>query len=249
MSLSKIERLAALLVAVLTVACSQGEATDAAAPAPPAGLFGTLPIYWGEDQELTDLLDADAEPGWVRKLLEEQVVLRPMDALEEEALEGVDRLILAQPRPLAPSENVAFDRWVREGGRVLIFADPMLTSHSRFGLGDRRRPQDVVLISPILAHWGLELRFDENQPDGERIERSGNQAYPVELAGQFVPADQGEDASCDISPGGLVARCRIGEGHATLFADAALLEWHASGEPPQERREALEKLVTTSLDP
>ena len=51
---------------------------------------------------------------------------------------------------------------MRGGGRVLLFADPMLTRHSAFALGDRRRPQDVVLLSPILARWRLELQFDES---------------------------------------------------------------------------------------
>ena len=67
--------------------------------------------------------------------------------------------MMIQPRPLSPQENVALDNWVAAGGRLLLFADPALTEDSAFAIGDRRRPQDVVLLSPILARWGLELEL------------------------------------------------------------------------------------------
>jgi hypothetical protein len=102
----------------------------------------------------------------------------------------------------------------------------MLTADSTYALGDRRRPQDIVLLSPILARWGLELRFDEDQPAGEHdaARESAGAALPVNLPGQFASRPGGHDARCAIVREGLVARCRIGRGRALIVADAALFE-------------------------
>ena len=204
------------------------------------GLFTTLPIYWGEGGDIASVLNGQVEDGWVRQALEENSEILPLDTLEAGALNGIDQVILAQPRPLAPSENVAFDNWLREGGRALIFADPMLTQHSDHPLGDPRRPHDMVVISPILARWGLDLVFDEEQPSGERFVPAEGSTLPVELAGHFEPLDEAGYADCDLSAEGLVADCKVGEGRALLIADAALLDDH---HPDAARKSALASLI------
>jgi hypothetical protein len=185
----------------------------------PLGLFTSLPIWWGEANDMAARISAPQEPHWARAVLEEghRVVL--LDTLLKP--EGFADLIMAQPRPLEPQENVALDRWVRGGGHLLLFADPMLTWESRFALGDRRRPQDTVLLSPILGHWGLVLQFDAAQPDTAR-ENAGT-GLPVRLAGTLV-ARPGGDASCRTEQVGLIAECRIGKGRALIVADCAMLE-------------------------
>lgn len=197
------------------------------------GLFGSLPIYWGEATELPSLIAGAEPPGWVRQELERRYHLRLLDVLGPsqgaDTLAGIHSLLLAQPRALSGVENVALDDWVRDGGRLLLFADPILTAHSDFGLGDRRRPKDVALISPILAHWGLELRFDEDQPGSEQQVQLFDLAYPVAFAGHFVRIESaGESAAadtrCELHAGGLAAQCAIGKGRVLLIADAALLD-------------------------
>lgn len=188
---------------------------------PPLGLFTSLPIYWAETSSIAEAIDGKASPHWARTALDRDYRVKPLDTLEAAELSGIERLVLAQPRPLAPAENVALDDWVRGGGRLLLFADPFLTERSRFPIGDKRRPQDVVLVSPILAHWGLELRFDEEQGEGERTARIGGRTVPVHLAGHLA-ADAG--GSCSIADGGLTADCAVGKGRVLVVADAALLE-------------------------
>ena len=230
--------LLALLGALAIVASSLAVWGGYSAPPAPAarpmmGLFTSLPIWWGESESIAETLAEPPQPHWVRSLLEQRYRVTPLDTLGPDALPPL--LLIAQPRPLAPQENVALDTWVRQGGRVLLFADPMLTWHSRFAIGDKRRPQDVVLLSPILYRWGLELRIDEAQPGGER-EMAG---LPVNLPGWLVLTGQGHKAHCDLSPQGLVARCRIGKGRATIVADAALLEPEAAS----DGQDALEGLL------
>lgn len=201
----------------------------------PLGLFTSLPILWSEQADLRDVLTASEGPHWARAVLERRGKVVALDTLLD--LSRLDRMIIAQPRPLSPDENVALDRWVREGGRVLLFADPMLTQDSTFALGDRRRPQDVALMSPILGRWGLELRFDDQQPDGLR-ENTG-EALPVNLAGELAPRAGGVDARCAIGPQALVARCNVGKGRAIIVADAALLEAGDGAETQADRLDAL----------
>lgn len=241
--------LTALLALGLT-ACSLAPRQEETVVKPRVGLFSSLPIYWGEG-DLTDLI-GDAAPGgiWVRQELEKRFDLVPLDTLEADALEGLDRVILAQPRALAPSENAAFDSWVEAGGRAVILADPMLTRHSRYPLGDKRRPQDVVLISPLLDHWGVELQFDEAQPEGERVALLSGQAIPVNLAGRFAAKAEGAgETPCSVSDEGLLARCRLGQGEVDLFADAAVLDWEGPDAVGEERRAALWHLLAPLTRP
>ena len=232
------------MLAVLLAACSTGKISEEAAPKHPVGLFSTLPIYWGEG-DMAAILDGSNSRDWVRDLIEQRFDIEPLDTVESDAIDGLDRIIMAQPRPLAPSENVALDNWGRAGGRLLIFADPLLTRHSDFALGDRRRPQDVVLLSPILTRWGLELRFDDAQPSEERlISASGNQ-YPVNLAGQFVATGDGK---CTISEAGLFAWCSVGNGRVTLMADAAILDSEETAATSAQRQVLLATLIGDALN-
>lgn len=226
---------------------------------PELGLFSTLPIFWGETAQLSDLIAQDREAHWARPVLERVYRLTPLDILSTEAGAGLDGdrnddrsgrlayLMMAQPRALSAAENVALDGWVRDGGRLLLFADPMLTAHSAFAIGDKRRPHDVVLLSPILAHWGLRLEFDDTQPAEERIVAILGAQVPVDLPGRLVHASDGEASGvvCQIVAGGLAAMCKIGGGQALIIADAAVLDGHAA--EIASRQLALESLASQAF--
>ena len=209
-------------------------------PATRLGLFTSLPIFWSESGSIAETLEGAGEPHWVRTQLEEDHELVPLDTLDGPDLAATGRLVMAQPRALAPAENVALDAWVQGGGRLVLFADPFLTEHSRFGLGDRRRPQDSVVLSPILRRWGLELTFDDEQPAGERRIEFAGHAIPLRLAGAFRLAPSAPHAKCELGPEGVFATCVIGKGRALIVADAAVLE---AERPAEEGRAALEALV------
>lgn len=226
----------------LATACHADEQPpgQTATELPELGLMGTIPIFWGETDNFSELLEGNGASHWARPLLEAHYRLRPLDELSEEALAGLDSLLLAQPRALSPAENVALDAWVRRGGRLLLFADPMMTGESRFALGDRRRPQDVILLSPILDHWGLALQFDADREPGYEAVQAGGAPIPVNLPGSLAA---GQDSACEVTAG-LLARCVIGEGRAVVLADAALLDLH---EPHPAAAPALEWLIAESL--
>jgi hypothetical protein len=208
----------------LPAACHADEPAPEREALPELGLMGTIPIYWGEAGDFGEVLAGGENAHWARARLEDDYRLSPLDTLDEASLKGIDLLLLAQPRALSPAENVALDAWVRSGGRLLLFADPMLTGESRFAIGDRRRPQDVILLSPILDHWCLVLAFDEDRPPGPAVVRAAGTAIPVNLPGSI---DVGEaEADCAILVPEVLAECRIGRGSAVVLADAALLDLH-----------------------
>lgn len=233
---------AALLAAALLLFAPAVHAGDRAEPPadaeakPELGLMGTIPIYWGEVSGVAEVLSGEAAPHWARAQLEQDFRLRPLDRLDASALEGLSFLLLAQPRALTPPESVALDDWVRGGGHLLLFADPLLTGESRFPIGDRRRPQDVILLSPLLDHWGLQLQFVEDQPGDTVLLQTDGPPIPVRFPGRFAPMDGDRaetGADCTLSAADTLARCRIGDGTGIVLADAALLDLH--GENPQAR--------------
>lgn len=214
-------------------------------PPRPLLLFTSLPIYWAEAPDLATTLKGEEQPHWARRALETKWALRPVDTLDAATLGGQRDLLIIQPRPLSPAENVALDDWVAEGGHLLLFADPVLTAHSAFALGDRRRPQDIVLLSPILARWGLRLELDERQAAGRRAVALGKGvAITVDVSGSFARSPGGRgDAVCRIEADALLADCRVGRGRMVAIADAALFE--ALDDPGSEadRRAVLDALL------
>ncbi len=207
------------------------------------GLFTSLPIQWREAGTIREHLGNDAPPHWALAVLQSHGTVRPVDSFmggrNGTPLKGVNLLVMAQPRPLAPRENVALDAWVRKGGRLLLFADPMLTGDSRFSPGDPRRPQDMVMLSPILAHWGLRMEFDEDQLPADHLVQVGGAEIRVDLPGRLVLAENA--GKCAVLADGVAATCEIGRGRLLIVADAALLEDGAGDEPRSVH--ALEQLL------
>lgn len=214
-------------------------------PQHPTGLFTTLPILWNEAPDVAGLLKHDEAPHWARAELGARGPVVALDVLGGPdgtgRLAGLDRLVIAQPRPLGPAENVALDAWVRGGGHLLLLADPALTADSAFPVGDPRRPQAVALLSPILKRWGLELRFDDSQPFGERVVDAMGVPVPTNLAGRW--ASEGR-ANCRLWGDALLVTCAIGKGRVVALADAAVLD---RDDPAGLRRKAFAALLDTAF--
>lgn len=237
--------LRAVIVALAIAAAVWAWTRQGSAPAGRLGLFTSLPILWNEEPDLAGLLRADAKPHWARAVLAKRGAVVALDRLaaaegEGAPLAGLDRIVIAQPRPLAPDENLALDAWVRGGGKLLLFADPALSEPSAFALGDPRRPQDLVLLSPILGRWGLELTFDEAATDRPRTAGVMGVAIPVDRPGRFRLTG----STCRLWGEGVAATCRVGRGRVLALADSDLL---ARDDPDGARAKALGHLLDSAF--
>ena len=226
---------------LLTVMAALAAAVASPLAARSSGLFTSLPIRWPEASDMSSLLNAMDRPHWALGVLAKEGALRPVDRVMPgpSGLDGLDLLIMAQPRPLAPDENAALDRWLHSGGRLLLFADPLLTADSAFAIGDRRRPEALAMVQPLLRHWGLRMQTDPDQLAGEHNADVFGAAVPVDLPGRLIAVSGA--GRCRMAKDGVAALCRIGRGRALIVADAALFD-SPEGKAP-DRAAALTALL------
>ncbi len=200
-------------------------------PKPRLGLMTTLPLQWSEGGIEADLAkDAAPHPAFTR--LSAQYNITPIDDLKAWAPKPKQLLLFAQPRAFAPSELVWIDNWVRQGGLVLILADPALQWGSLYPLGDKRRPLFTSMLSPLFDYWGVELVLPLEDEAPASMRKIGLFNIRTVTAGEWLPKANGDKGGCTILAKGLLADCRIGKGRAVLVADADFLDtafWEGRG--------------------
>jgi hypothetical protein len=128
--------------------------------------------------------------------LEQRYTVQPIGVADAASLKGQALLLMAHPRAQPAEALVELDQWVRRGGHVLLLADPRLDWPSERPLGDLLRPPPMFADTGLLSHWGLALS----------------------------EAGLASSGACGIADRGLIARCRIGQGSATVIADADFID-------------------------
>lgn len=162
---------------------------------PALAMVTSLPLVFGEQFGL----EKGGSPALTR--LEQRYKVLPIGVADQQSLQGKGLLLMAHPRAQPAEVLVQLDQWVRGGGRLLLLADPRLDWPSERPLGDRLRPQPAFADTGLLKHWGLTM----TAPDPGSENSSGHLA---------------SSGSCIIVGGGMIARCPIGKGWATIIADA-----------------------------
>jgi len=223
-------------VALLLLAQCTGTPPDPPADRPRIQLMTSLPLVWGEGASMESILSGETEPAPIYRYWQDRYDIAAVDSLENLDREDPDIVILAQPRAMDPADLADLDSWVRAGGAVIILTDPDLAWPSDLPLGDPRRPLVTGLLSPLLDHWGLELVADADDSADLVTLRLGNHGFATRGVGMLQPisAARRADARCDTGEGGVIARCRIGQGQAIVVADADFL--NAALWPGEARR-------------
>jgi ABC-type uncharacterized transport system len=186
----------------------------------------SLPLFWGEG-DVGDILGNRSGKARILSALETQRRVIPLETAERASLASVRILMIAQPRRLAPAELVELDVWLRNGGRLLVFTDPLLDWPSELPLGDVRRAPPVGLLDPLLAHWGLELGDADMAAPSIQFGEIGQQRVVTAHAGTWSEAGH----RCKVESA-LLAVCHVRHGVAFLVADVDLLNaalWGAEG--------------------
>jgi len=203
------------LIAATALAFSFRPRSPEGIEARPAGqqptllLLTSLPLVFNEQFSLR----AGGSPTLT--VLKTRYRVLPISVTDEKELAKSELLLMAHPFAQPAQDLVALDAWVRRGGRILLLADPMLEWPSSRPLGDPLRPPPMFTDTGLLAHWGLRLDLPERR--GPVFRKLGGQDVlalsPGKLSGR-----------CDVAADRLVAHCHIGKGHATVVADADLLD-------------------------
>jgi hypothetical protein len=162
---------------------------------PDLALVTSLPLIFSEEFKI----EGSGSPALTR--LEQRYKIMPIGVADQQSLKGRHLLLMAHARAQPADVLVELDQWVRGGGKLLLLADPKLDWPSERPLGDNLRPQPAFADTGLLSHWGLELTGPEaaNGPSTGHLTSSG---------------------SCIVVGGGMIARCPIGKGWATVIADA-----------------------------
>ncbi|SEI75620.1 hypothetical protein SAMN05518849_101796 [Sphingobium sp. AP50] len=176
---------------------------------PDLAVITGLPLFWDE------MGKGGPRDAPIISILRTRFTIIPMDDPLQLKTSPARRLLLAQPRALAPAQLVAIDQWVRDGGTALVLADPLLRWPSDLPLGDRRRAPSVSLLQPLLTHWGFRpvdikaAEMRERTPDGYVVTLSGVQLFRSGPDGRIVgPGDW------------IVNRKKMGRGEVLLLGDA-----------------------------
>ncbi|GAA3996046.1 DUF4350 domain-containing protein [Sphingomonas humi] len=213
-----------LLLGAMLCACKADGAAQGGGPKPELALLTSLPIVFGERFGL----DQQAQPLLAE--LEADYKVTAVDGPEQLRPGGL--LLAVQPQALTAERLVALDKWVRDGGRIVLLADPLLRFDSGRPLGDKFRPPLRYPDTGLLAHWGVTL--DEGADS--RAEGSATDlGRGIRLASADIGSFTRAGGTCTLAPTRAVARCRIGNGYATLVADADL----AMSEDPADRKAVL----------
>jgi hypothetical protein len=209
-----------LSVAGLAAISLSREGYKAPPPRPPLerptlALLTSLPLVFGESFGLA----SGGSPALTQ--LQQRYNVVPISVADAASLKGKPLLLMAHPRAQPAEALVDLDRWVRDGGHVLLLADPRLDWPSERPLGDRLRPPLAFADTGLLKHWGLTLSGPG--PDGPASVGNGDLEIMAASPGKL------SSDSCAIVGNGFVARCSIGRGSATIIADADFLNVEGEG--------------------
>ncbi|MEP3227001.1 MAG: hypothetical protein ABJO01_13575 [Parasphingorhabdus sp.] len=218
-------------------------------------MMTSLPIIWGEAVSMEAVISGEANPAAIYSHWQEQHDIVAVDSFEALEKSSPDIILLAQPPAMDPADIATVDKWVRAGGRALIFTDPMLDWHTIYALGDKRRPLASGLLSPLLNHWGLQLEAPSEQGEGQVELEFSDIAFTTVGIGALATLpdkntanDQPAPVKCEMSAANFIAHCHIGKGRAIIVADADFLNDSLWDQKPQNDTGDARKWVDILID-
>lgn len=203
--------LIALPLLLLSCAPERSGAANQGTAKPKLALLTSLPLVFGE----TFSIEPAGSPTLTR--LQRDYEVETIAVADAASLEGKGVLLMAHPLAQPAEVLVELDQWVRDGGRLLLLADPKLSWPLERPLGDKLRAPPAFADTGLLIHWGLVLEGPITE--GPTDAAVDGLAFRTSSPGRL----RLEGGDCQLAGDGLVARCTIGKGKATIIADADIL--------------------------
>lgn len=124
------------------------------------GLMSALPIRGYPGTMMARLNPALARPWQMISHLQQLFDVRPLEIDIEEISPDIDVLMVVHPAGMTERSMYAIDQYVLNGGRALVFVDPLAEVAGRLlGPGAKEVPATSNL-KPLLAAWGLTMNED-----------------------------------------------------------------------------------------
>lgn len=187
-------------------------------PSPKLALMSSIPLILGE-VNVEQMAQGKSNPSAAYLSLKAHYDIIPIDAVDDRLTE-FNLLLLAQARPLSSSELVTLDKWVREGGHIVILSDAALQWPSEYALGDKRRPIFASLLSPLFAYWGVEQLLLLEDPEEQMIELGEYNITTVTPSEWALIETVAKDVDCKLNDNKFEAVCNVGKGRAILVGDS-----------------------------
>lgn len=131
------------------------------------GLMSALPIRGFPGTMMARLNPALARPWQMISHLQQLFDVRPLEIDIEEVSSDIDVLMVVHPAGMTERSIYAIDQYVLNGGRALIFVDPLAEVAGRLlGPGAKEVPA-TSNMKQLLAAWGLEM--DDTMAVGDLV--------------------------------------------------------------------------------
>jgi len=168
--------------------------------APPlVGIISALNVNGG-----VDIMRRTQQPPWMFMQFVEQLFdVEFIDTPTEKIDDNVDVLLLIHPKNLAEQTLFAIDQFALQGGRVVVFVDPVAEQDLPMQMMADGQPGNSDL-APLLNQWGVKLREEAVLGDFQNslVVGVGPQRQPVRHIG-MISIGQDDMAVEDIVLSGL----------------------------------------------
>ncbi len=245
MSVKRIMFALMIIIAIITAVIFMSIKNDK--PNSKLALMSSIPLVLGE-VDVEQMVQGENDPSAAYLSLKKHYDIIPIDAVDDR-LSEFNLLLMAQARPLSSSELVALDKWVREGGHIVILSDAALQWHSDYALGDKRRPIFASLLSPLFAYWGLEQLLLLEDPEEQSIALGEYNITTVTPSEWALIETEAKDVKCELSDNKFEAICSVGRGKAILIGDSDFINeqyWHSYYSEDDNMLYLLNKLQTAT---
>lgn len=182
--------------------------------APVIGLLSGLDVLGG-----FDMRTGQPNPAWMAlEQLQNNYEVRSLTASTDVISEEIDILLLIQPPELTEETLYGIDQFALNGGRVMVFIDPLAETSPAGGMMGMNDPASASSLTRLLSQWGVGWNPDEVVLDAQQalVVNQGPGRPPMRHLG-ILGVSSEFMASADVITAQLDTVNLSSSGHLTLL--------------------------------